>query len=501
MIDLGFNSAKMVSYEVAPDKSFRAFRQDGARVRLGEGLNETGFLSNEPIRRTIESLKIFREAAKLERVDRVFPVATSAVREAGNRGEFLEKVRAETGLEFRVLSPRDEALYSYAGAAVATRIPTSVFFDLGGGSLEIVQTEDFKIRRVFSLPLGALRLTYAYGKGDGTFSKKGYTRMRERVADLLPSRRELGLKSDARLIGVGGNLRALARYHQDRTRYPFEKVHNYAMGVDSIDSIGRKLLKMSHNKLAKINAIGGSRAETVVAAACVVRTLMKELGFREVVVSTHGLREGTLAMFLHDRPGFVSGSIEVAEVQDYLRYSSQDQDLRAGYLRSLATNGLLDESERRVLGASLLIVGAPSTISLQSLFFLSMDEDSWLSHEEQLIMALSLVTSKNENAGQRLYSRHKKLLKRKKWVMIRRVASAGKLLNLLERVRAQVRVNRRSGRLEMRIRIPASTPGRGLLKEAIEGVEESFEVPLLYSIEEAPAADVKMIGQEVRVRR
>ena len=104
MIDLGFNSAKMVSYEVDSDKRFQAFQQEGARVRLGEGLGETGFLGSEPIRRTIDTLKVFRDIMKLEQVQQVLPIATSAVREAGNREEFLDTVHKEVGLDFHLNS-------------------------------------------------------------------------------------------------------------------------------------------------------------------------------------------------------------------------------------------------------------------------------------------------------------------------------------------------------------------------------------------------------------
>ncbi len=500
VIDLGFNSAKMVSYEVSSDRHFRAFQQEGERVRLGEGLNETGFLGAAPIQRAIDTLTVFRDITKLEGVHHIIPVATSAVREAGNRVDFLERVRRETGLEFKVLSPRDEALYSYAGAALATRIPTSVFFDLGGGSLEIVHSDGFRIRRTLSLPLGALRLTYAYGKGGEIFSKKGYERMVERIEDLLPSRRELGVSSDAKLVGVGGNLRAMARYHQDRVRYPFEKVHNYTMNIDSIDSVARRLFKMSRNKIAEINAIGGGRAGTIVAAACVVRTLMKKLGFREIVISTHGLREGTLAMFLNAHRAFVSGAIGPNQIQEYL-HSRQAGESRTENLRALRASGLINEAEARILDTSLRLDETPSTVSLQSLFFLSMDDDSWLSHREQLTMAISLVCARNENAGERLFWRYERILKRKQWRTIRRLASAGRLLRFLKDTDSQLAIGRVGDRVEMKIRSPTSAPPSHLLGETMRRVQEIFEAPISYAVEAIPrATEAPMVKHEVGMR-
>jgi exopolyphosphatase/guanosine-5'-triphosphate,3'-diphosphate pyrophosphatase len=386
-------------------------------------------------------------------------------------------------LDFKVLSPKDEASYSYAGSALATRIRTCVFFDLGGGSLEMVYAEGFRIKRVLSLPLGALRLTYAYGRGDETFSKKGYERMSERIRVLLPSRDELGIRGDAKLIGVGGNLRALARYHQERTRYPFEKVHNYAMSVESIDSITRKLSKTSRNKIAKINAIGGSRASTIVAGTCVVRNIMKKLGFREILISTHGLREGTLAMYLFDRRGFASGAIGPDQIQDHLQYSEEISDAQSENLRSLSTSGVVDEAESRILDASLRLGYLPSTIGLQSLFFLSMDSDSWLSHREQLMMAISLVCAKNENAGERLYSRYEMLLKRKQWRRVRRIAVAGKLLRLLQRMGAHLRVVPLADRIELRIRGQGPFIPGNILRDTVREFEDSFGLRTTYLVD------------------
>ena len=502
VIDLGFNSAKMVSYEVAPDRRFRAFQQEGARVRLGEGLGETGFLGSEPIRRTIDTLKVFRDIVKLEDIQHVLPIATSAVREAGNKEEFLETVHKEVGLHFKVLSPRDEAIYSYAGAAIATRIPTSVFFDLGGGSLEIVGSNDFRIKSILSLPLGALRLTYAYGKGDETFSKKGYEKMSERIRDLLPSRRELGMGRETRLIGVGGNLRAIARYHQERTRYPFQKVHNYSMSIDSIDSIGRKLLKTSPNKIAKIKTIGGSRAGTVVAGTCVVRNLMKKLGFREIVISTHGLREGTLAMHLFDRRGFTSGAIGPDQLQEYLNDANQVLNTRSENLRALRASHLIDGPESRILEASFQQDDAPTTISLQSLFFFSMDRDSWLSHREQLIMAISLVCAKNENAAERVYAKFGMMFRWKQWRTIRRIAHTGKLLRLLQREGAKLQLTSHLDRIEMTVKTPGAGLPSNLLKDTMRRFQESSDIRLSYTLEEGQRTTERtMIKHEVRVRK
>ena len=159
MIDLGFNSVKLVNYYVNDNNnSFKAYEQRGVKAKLGEGLYETGELCEESIERTINALKLFRDIISFQSIKCVLPVATSAVREAKNKEDFLKQVYKSTGFQFKVLTGKEEALCSYAGALNSTCVPTSLFFDLGGGSLEIVYTENFVIKKLISLPIGGIKV-------------------------------------------------------------------------------------------------------------------------------------------------------------------------------------------------------------------------------------------------------------------------------------------------------------------------------------------------------
>jgi exopolyphosphatase/guanosine-5'-triphosphate,3'-diphosphate pyrophosphatase len=154
VIDLGFSSVKLVNYYVDYNNAYKAYQQEGAKVRLGQDLVQTGVLAQESMKRTIDTLRLFRDIVDLQSIKHVVPIATSAVREAGNRTEFLEQVLHETGFRFTVLSGKEEAVYSYLGTLQSTCFPTALFFDIGGGSLELVYSENFKIKNFMSLPLG-----------------------------------------------------------------------------------------------------------------------------------------------------------------------------------------------------------------------------------------------------------------------------------------------------------------------------------------------------------
>ena len=270
VVDLGFNSLKLVTYDVRQDNSFRVFDNKSVPAKLGEGLSQTGFLGNQPMRRAIDGLKFFSEVNEYNGVRQSLAVATSAVREASNSPQFMKQVLSETGFKFRLLSGREEALYSYIGAARSLGRSNILFFDIGGGSVEFVYTKDYKMRKVLSLPLGGLRLTQLYGEPDSTFKKKSWDRMEARIIDLIPSRQELAVNEATILVGVGGNLRALAKWDQELKNYPFNKLHNYSMKRESLELMVQELSQLSSKEIAEIDRIGRDRAETLTAGAFVI---------------------------------------------------------------------------------------------------------------------------------------------------------------------------------------------------------------------------------------
>lgn len=477
VIDLGFNSVKMVNYAVDPQGEYRAYEQSGFRVKLGEGLNEMGLLGDEPVRRTIGRLKVFRDIIDLQSIGHVLPVATSAVREAANRYQFLRTVRAETGLQFKVLSSEEEALYSYAGAAGFLGLPDVVFFDIGGGSLEMVRAKDFNIKRVLSLPLGALRMTYAYSKGDGSFSKAGLARMKDRVVELMPNREELKVGERTLLVGVGGTLRALARYDQALRGYPFNKVHNYRLPFDSVDSISEAFLPMSRRELAKVNPVS-NRAETIAAGSFVIRTMMKRLGFRSVIVSTHGLREGTLAMFLNDSRAFRTGRVDPFKVEKYVTNGRGVRSrISRGTPLAFMEAGLIDEHQSQILTEAQRLHRMTSpTTDLQALFFSMLGEDSPYSHSEQLLMALLVVAAGNERASEFLLDEYKPLLERPSRKSISRLSAASAFSEAVSRAEATIRLSRRRRRLVIRFyRTGKALPGALLRSHAVQ-LGEAFDL-------------------------
>ena len=475
----------MVIYNVKDDDSFDVYQQEGIKVRLGEGLDEKGILGKKSMSRAIDTLQVFRDVIQLNPIKSVLPIATSAVREANNRNEFLNNVSKETGFNFKVLSEREEALYSYVGAIKSLHTPDALFFDIGGGSLEIVYAERFKIKKVISLPLGALRLTHQFDGRKGKFTDKNFKDLKRYVWNLLPNKKDLGLSKDVRLVGVGGALRALARYEQRISRYPLDKIHNYKINRNSLDSTINELSKMKSDDISKISVIGSSRSETIIAGSCVIETLMDKYNFSDLYVSNHGLREGALSIFLEDPKAYHDGHLGAEQIRKIIGLDEQHKinPEKEGFLNTLLSVKLISKREQRILDYAEKIISEKSAFSNpQSVFYSVMDEDMPLNHEDQLVLGLSLVHARHTKTSEWLFTRYKTILSQQdRWAM-KKISALITLRKVLERTKSKVEIKQHGSRiLEITITQSRLTQ-KFLLKDALRKFETAFDIKVILSM-------------------
>ena len=472
VIDLGYNSLKLVNYDVRRDRSFVAYGQQSVLAKVGEGLDQTGFLEEKPIRRTIKALKQLRAVVDLEQSDQVLPVATSAVREAGNREEFLKQAYHETGFRFKVLSEKEEAVYAFEGAKSATSVHAGLFFDLGGGSLEMVIYSEPTIRKILSVPLGGLRLTDLYANPDGSYSKKNYARMRKRILELLPEKKHLPASKNLDLVGVGGSVRALARYDQTRRKYPLNKLHNYSMKKNSVESVHRALRRMSIRTLKKNPAIGQERSQSVIAGSLVVHLLMKKIGFRKLIVSTHGLRDGVLSAFLESpssyRQGLVDKVLIRAGTPVHTKVSAQER-----LAKSLLSHRNLTKREYAILSEALDHVLPDLPIyNPETLFYIALEADSILPHQDQLILALSVARANGMRRTDWAQTTYKRLLDKKSMEMVKKISVLIQLAQLQQKTDIHLSMSTERGIPRLHITQGKQHIPKVLMKDILRDLED-----------------------------
>ena len=439
VLDLGSNSLKLANYTISSYGTYKPYHQESVRLKLFDGM-EDGILRGDYVDRTVDSLKLFRNIVDFEDVNYVVSVATSVIRDVKNKFEVVQRIRKETGFDFKILSYRDEAVFSYAGAIKALRIPSVLFFDIGGGSLEIVLARDYEIKQVMSLPLGTLRLTRMFSEGH-MYGEAELDKMNRHVRQIIPSRTDLGISDSESLVlvGVGGVLRALARYDQYHREYKLSKVHNYRINYDSLTSNYKRISRLPVEKIASINAIGKGRADIVMAGNLVILQLMKSLGFESVTVSAHGLREGTLALSLRYPKKFEGQSITHLDVRDMVCTDSDLAESAGNFVHLMHSMGHLSDHEQDILSYALTeIDNLRSFRDVENVLYSIMDDDSHLSHKDQIAAALALIYSKKKNKVDPLLLRFENILESNDKRLIKKISSVVSICDIFHKTSARV---------------------------------------------------------------
>jgi exopolyphosphatase/guanosine-5'-triphosphate,3'-diphosphate pyrophosphatase len=266
-----------------------------AQPRLGAGLDATGALSADAMRRALEALGRMAQLAAQLGAKRVEAVATSAVRDASNGVEFAARVKRETGLRLRLLSGEEEARLSFQSALAHFDLGAgrAVVMDIGGGSLELTLSADGLIERLLSHPFGAIRLTDQL-LADGT-GRRGVRRMRRLVRaalrDDLPDRNWRG----SQLIGSGGTFTSLAGIYLARHGMQrAQTVHATRVPRQELEHILDALQVMTAAERAAVPGLNPARADIIVAGLAVAAEVVARLHAREITVSAYGIREGLL---------------------------------------------------------------------------------------------------------------------------------------------------------------------------------------------------------------
>jgi len=486
VIDLGSNSLKLVNYNVSSDNNYKPYHHESVRVRLGEGL-EDGVLRPKYVDRTVDALKLFRNIVDFEQIDYVVCIATSAARDAKNRDELLEQIHKHTGFSFTILSEWEEAAYSYAGASRALRIPTAVFFDIGGGSLEIVYAEQYEIKKMASLPLGTLRLRQAFCGKRGSFTSEEYRDMKRHAASLLPSREALGVTGDVPIVGVGGVLRAIAKHDQAVSQYPLSKVHNYRLSADSIKKTAGQLSGLSVEKIARIESIGAGRADTVQPGACAISELVKKMGGREVIVSAQGLREGALAVSLQGPRRFRGGHTACTHLARDVICLASHPDTLSEYVedlvRLLFSMDLVSEHERLLLAQSILQMGRLSLFrEADNVLHSILDDDSPLSHRDQLVIALSLIYSKKRKKAESLMAKYARLVDSADRKAIKKISSIVSVCDIFHKTGTRVLPSAGGSVLSLAVHPSGNAFPEALFGRACERMEGALNISVRPSV-------------------
>jgi exopolyphosphatase/guanosine-5'-triphosphate,3'-diphosphate pyrophosphatase len=302
-LDVGSNSFHLIVAEVETGGRIRVLDRAKEMVRLGDSTLHKGVIAPEVFRRGLDALRALRRIADRHKVDALVAVATSAVREAQNGGEFVRAARDEAGIDIRVIRGDEEARLIYLGARGSLDLGKRrvALFDLGGGSLEIVLADAQELYFTASLKLGVIRLAESCPCSDPP-SPRERSHLTERVRTMLDpviSRlRAMGFDNVAFTSGTASALAGLVRADGGGGKS--------TIALPDLAALEQRLGTMTVAARGRLPGLDARRTDTIYAGAVVFRTALELCGAEEATLCETALREGIVADYVaSNRPGIL----------------------------------------------------------------------------------------------------------------------------------------------------------------------------------------------------
>ena len=316
-LDLGTNNCRLL-IATPQGAGFRVVEAYSRIVRLGEGLGQSGRLSEAAMDRALAALKVSAEKVRRRRVVRLRAIATQACRMAENGQVFIDRVAEETGLKLQIITPQEEARLSVQGCLnlIDRTSDAALVVDVGGGSTELSWVELRgapptgmpPLKAWLSVPIGVVTLAERFPEGE-TATESWFRAMVDTVkTEIAAFKRADGLREvfdadRAHLIGTSGAITSLAGLHLDLPRYDRNRVDGIWMTRGDCDAAAGRLLALSAQARAEQPCIGPDRADLVLAGAAILQAVQELWPCSRVRVADRGLREGILLSLMADRSG------------------------------------------------------------------------------------------------------------------------------------------------------------------------------------------------------
>ncbi|MDP6323287.1 MAG: Ppx/GppA phosphatase family protein [Acidimicrobiales bacterium] len=297
-IDCGTNSTRMLIAN-----KFETLDRQMKITRLGQGLDQSGELSNQAMSRVIDVLKDFRRSLDKHEVSEVRMVATSAARDASNSEDFFNKVESTLGVRPELLTGEEEGRLSFQGA-IAELDPSQgpfLILDIGGGSTEFVFGSE-KAENVYSSQIGCVRLTEEFFENDPPLPEELHACLSVVGGHVDDALREIpNIGDEVTLVGLAGTVSCVAAIEIGLEKYDREKIHHFHLSKDAVEDVFRTLA--TENKLERMSNPGleEDRADVIVAGTAILVKVMRQLQLTECLVSESDIMDGILHSMLRDR--------------------------------------------------------------------------------------------------------------------------------------------------------------------------------------------------------
>ena len=288
IIDIGSNSIRMVIFEKSSRFGFFLINETKYKIQIGKGgYKKDGKLQKEPMEKAYEAIKSFKQISNNLKSKKILLVATSALRDAPNKNEFINKIKKKLNLNIRVIDGQKEAYYGQV--AVSNLLHTKDFFtiDIGGGSTEIAFVKDGKNIENFSFDIGTVRLKELYFDKQNVAEAKNH--IFEELKKVIIPDISLFLR---KAVVLGGSARAISTAIIKQSNYPLDIVHGFSYKVAKQKYIFENILNAKNNSDLNKMGIKEDRYDTIKAGCFILKTILEYFKVKQVITSQVGVREG-----------------------------------------------------------------------------------------------------------------------------------------------------------------------------------------------------------------
>jgi exopolyphosphatase/guanosine-5'-triphosphate,3'-diphosphate pyrophosphatase len=300
-IDIGTLTCRLLIADLIPEQPLKELRSERRILRLGEGVDQARRLNSDAIDRVVHCLKEWRNIINDYQVEASSVVATSAVRDATNRQEFLDRVTREAGFEVEVISGEEEARRTLLG--IRSGLPAGVTdilaLDIGGGSTEFILDLPGQRPIIRSIDIGVVRLCERLLHHDPPTDDEVRLAREWVIRETKAAVSNIRDYRQATFVGTAGTVTSLAAMAQQLSTYESARIHNYQLKFETIWELEQTLLSRTKAERVGLPGLEKNREEVIAAGTIIIRTVMEVLGRMDCLVSDRGLREGVVIQLSH----------------------------------------------------------------------------------------------------------------------------------------------------------------------------------------------------------
>ena len=299
-IDVGSNSIHMIVAQADADGAITTLWRMKEPVGLGRISFPSRNLSAEAMDRAVSVLARFKHAAQQRQCEKIIAIATSAVREAQNGGDLIERIRRELGLYVKVVSARDEARLIYLAVRHALRLKNQphLIIDIGGGSVEFIVGDEQRAHILESRKLGAARLTAQFVKSDPISKEDRKALQKHFEKELAPLFADILKHKPARIIGTSGTLENIAEMCGDGIEDADGDGLVGAIDRNKFSKLLEKVTAADRTERGRMRGLDDQRKDQIVAGALLVKEVFDRMNAKRIQICPAALREGILLDYL-----------------------------------------------------------------------------------------------------------------------------------------------------------------------------------------------------------